>query len=89
MAELRHRLAALHPKARYLEIVIRFSRIDAQHEALPNLATVLVTFYYKSNIICPRSISLSTLFFRRITQFILSAHLRHPELLLTRLFGET
>ena len=40
MTELELRLSILHPETRYLEVVIDFRRIYAQHEALPNLATV-------------------------------------------------
>ena len=40
MTELELGLPILHPETRNLEVVIGFRRIDAQHEALPDLATV-------------------------------------------------
>ena len=39
MTELELGLPILHPETRNLEVVIGFRRIDAQHEALPDLAT--------------------------------------------------
>ena len=40
MAELELRRPVLHPEARYLEVVVGFRRIDAQHKALPDLAAI-------------------------------------------------
>ena len=40
MAELELRLPILHPEASDAEVVIGFHRINAKHEALPNLAPI-------------------------------------------------
>jgi hypothetical protein len=44
MAEFELRLTALYPEARYLEIVINFRRIDAQHEALTLAFTEQISY---------------------------------------------
>ena len=44
MAELKHRLAALHPEARYLEVVICLGRIDTEHEALALAFTEQISY---------------------------------------------